>query len=511
MPSMAATYTVTNLNDLGPGSLRDAVDQANLTVGVPDVIEFAAGVTGTIPLASPIVVTDPLTINGPAASLLTITPPATSIALLNSSDLAVSRVTFANGATTLAPVVNGLLPSPPYYSSFPATLTLQSCVFSNNLGSLVGAVINFPYSALSISDCTFSSNTANAAGAVANLGALNITNSTFSGNQADGAGAILSFSYGGSLNITNSTFSGNHAQDAGAVLSYSYGETLNITNSTFSGNQADDALGAGAILSVADSFVMTNSTISGNTGGVAGGIYLPYLVYTAEIRNSTLTGNVSSGPAGAIVAGDSGPIIPLRFRNLRSTITANARAALQALHLTIPPKNLKSTVAAKGRKTLRLAAAPATPTLNLTSTIAANSTSSSGTVDIARDVTNTINAANSLIRNAAGAVNGTNTANIFGVDPLLGPLQNNGGRTETHALLPGSPALDTGSNPLALATDQRGAGFARTSRSVTDIGAYELQEPRLIPTLSEWGTVVLAALLAGVTLLTGLRRRKRGG
>ena len=64
-PAMAATYTVNNLNDSGAGSLRDAVAQANATVGVPDVINFGAGVTGTIPLATPIIVTDPLTINGP--------------------------------------------------------------------------------------------------------------------------------------------------------------------------------------------------------------------------------------------------------------------------------------------------------------------------------------------------------------------------------------------------------------------------------------------------------------
>lgn len=58
-------------------------------------------------------------------------------------------------------------------------------------------------------------------------------------------------------------------------------------------------------------------------------------------------------------------------------------------------------------------------------------------------------------------------------DPKLGPLQANGGRTQTHALLPDSPAIDTGSNPLALTTDQRGAGFPRTIGAATDIGAFE--------------------------------------
>jgi hypothetical protein len=68
-------------------------------------------------------------------------------------------------------------------------------------------------------------------------------------------------------------------------------------------------------------------------------------------------------------------------------------------------------------------------------------------------------------------------------DPLLGPLGNNGGPTPTLALLPGSPALDAGSNapiPAGVTTDQR--GFARTSGGTVDIGAFEVQKPSLSPT-----------------------------
>ena len=66
------------------------------------------------------------------------------------------------------------------------------------------------------------------------------------------------------------------------------------------------------------------------------------------------------------------------------------------------------------------------------------------------------------------------------LSPLLGPLANNGGPTQTMALLPGSPAIDAGSNALAvdangnpLTTDQRGAGFPRIVNGTVDIGAYE--------------------------------------
>jgi hypothetical protein len=63
---------------------------------------------------------------------------------------------------------------------------------------------------------------------------------------------------------------------------------------------------------------------------------------------------------------------------------------------------------------------------------------------------------------------------IIGVDPLLAALANNGGPTRTHALLPGSPAIDAGSNPQGLTFDQRGAGFPRTLGEATDIGAFEV-------------------------------------
>ena len=59
-------------------------------------------------------------------------------------------------------------------------------------------------------------------------------------------------------------------------------------------------------------------------------------------------------------------------------------------------------------------------------------------------------------------------------DPLLGALADNGGPTQTLALLPGSPAIDTGNNVAGLATDQRGAGFPRVMGSSADIGAYEV-------------------------------------
>jgi hypothetical protein len=68
----------------------------------------------------------------------------------------------------------------------------------------------------------------------------------------------------------------------------------------------------------------------------------------------------------------------------------------------------------------------------------------------------------------------------LGAAPLLGPLQDNGGPTRTHALLEGSPAIDTGNNAENLDFDQRGEGFARTVGVSADIGAFETQADDII-------------------------------
>src|SRR5262249_29827279 len=63
------------------------------------------------------------------------------------------------------------------------------------------------------------------------------------------------------------------------------------------------------------------------------------------------------------------------------------------------------------------------------------------------------------------------------IEPLLDVIADNRGPTPTHALLPGSPAIDRGSNPVGLVADQRGFPFARASGAMPDMGAFEVQPP----------------------------------
>jgi hypothetical protein len=75
------------------------------------------------------------------------------------------------------------------------------------------------------------------------------------------------------------------------------------------------------------------------------------------------------------------------------------------------------------------------------------------------------------------------STDLLHVNPMLGPLQNNGGPTQTRALLPGSPAIDAGDNTGAPMWDQRGPGFPRIERGIIDIGAFEyhFRQPQLDP------------------------------
>ncbi len=133
-----------------------------------------------------------------------------------------------------------------------------------------------------------------------------------------------------------------------------------------------------------------------------------------------------------------------------------------------------------GGVALSVGAGQLAPTLNIVSSILANNSSDGG--DIAASATGglptfTFNANNSLIEKKCPQpgcdLTIVGTGNLEGVDPALAPLAFNGGPTRTHALINGSVAINAGSNPLALTTDQRGTGFPRVVGGLTDMGAYE--------------------------------------
>jgi hypothetical protein len=302
-----------------------------------------------------------------------------------------------------------------------------------------------------------------------NISDLTISNGQVSGGSGIGGSGI--FNNGGTLTLTNSTISSNTSaglEGGGGI--YTLNGTLNVTNSTVSGNSTSAGPGGGIRIGGGGStLTVTNSTISGNSAtGLGGGIAV---ASTTTITNSTISGNSATGEGGGLRA-FGGPV-----NIVNSTITNN-----------ICDSDNNSSGTGGGIRNLAGGA------LTLHNTIVAGNGRGSA-VPTADDIQGSVNAASSfnLIGNAATAgdlTHGTNS-NIVGnsgagtIDARLGALASNGGSTQTHALLAGSPALDAGSNTVAdnnsLTTDQRGTGYDRkrdaasdadTTQTV-DIGAFE--------------------------------------
>jgi predicted outer membrane repeat protein len=230
-PASAFTVlTVTNNNDSGPGSLRDAINNAN--TGYTIMFNLPAHSTITLTSGELLVEFSGLTITGPGADELTISGNNSSRILHLQGVLAnvtVSGVTFANG-------------------------------FDAGPG---GGIVND--GVLSLAGCTLSANSSGTAGgAISSSGTLTVMGCTFAGNSAPSAGAVIS-SQG--CSFFNSTFSANSATNgpAGAVGAIGTGAT--IVNCTIAGNSATTGGGAGLLVETSTSLLLVNTIIAGNMGG----------------------------------------------------------------------------------------------------------------------------------------------------------------------------------------------------------------------------------------------------
>ena len=195
----ATTIVVTNTNDNGPGSLRQALVDAN----DGDTVD-ATGVSGTITLTSgQFLVDKSVIINGAGADVLALDGNATSRVF--------QTVTGAK------------------------TVSISGLTIRNGQSGFGGSILNAGIATLTIINSTLSGNAAGFGGGVFNSGTLIIINSTLSSNMASEGGGIYN-SGSGMLTITNSTFSGNAASETGGGV-FNIG-ALQLANSTVSDNSA---------------------------------------------------------------------------------------------------------------------------------------------------------------------------------------------------------------------------------------------------------------------------------
>jgi CSLREA domain-containing protein len=406
-------------------SLREAISLANANPGNTDTIVFNSNLTGsTITLTSDqLSITEGVAVAGPGASDVT----------LSGND---ARRLFSIDPTT---------PDDPVSIS---GLTLTDGHSSGN-----GGAVSNQDAALTISDAV-------------------ISDSDVAGSGPHGGGIFTNY---GSLTINFSTVSGNHAYQGGGIGS-EYGE-VSLTDSTVTGNYADgdttangeDGYGGGIWTYGADVNI-ARSTIDNNVAGYdGGGIYSAYSTPAAgslDVLNSTIANNQALNDDGGGVwfcCGENGESESIVASTVSGNTAATETGGLQ-------------TFAVTG------AAAPL-----LQNSIVSGNTSGTNpdTDDLYAPTSYEWEASFDLIGVPSTYVNETVAdSNIYGVDPLLGTLADNGGPTRTMKPLCGSPVLDQGM-AFSLTEDQRGEtrpiglpdypDSTATGNDGSDIGAVELQ------------------------------------
>lgn len=493
--TMLSTITVTTLTDSvatdGQVSLREAINAANSNSsvdgstagesgGVQDLIVFQQGLTGTILLDSSLGqlgIGETVRINGLGSSSTIIDAQSNSrVFYIDSAagDVALDNLTVTNGATFISSDHGGGIT---FHSS--GTLSLTGSVVTNNSTAgfdAAGGGIFSDSGNVSLTNSTVSQNSAagidaEGAGIAAVSGNVTLTNSIVSGNStlalnSEGAGI-----YAGSGDVTlvsstvtgNSTLAGN--SDGGGI--YVLTGDVTVTDSTISNNSTLDFSGTGGgIHSDHGDVTVLRSTISGNStagaNSVGGGI--SSITGDISITNSTIANNSATGGTadGGGVWGYSG-LISIES----STISGNSALGLGA----------------DGGGVYAY-----TGSLTVTNSIVAGNSAhilSSGQDIFFYDYlgTATITATYSLIGKNGGSTlspgNPDGNGNLIGtdispIDPMLRALANNGGPTQTMALIKGSPAINAGGT-TSLTTDQRGTGFFRVVDAGLDMGAYEYQ------------------------------------
>ena len=454
--AQAATYTVTSLADSGPGSLREAVAQANAAAGAPHRIEFQTGLGGTIALASEVRISASLTIAGPGAGALALDGGgATRLLRVERTggeprNVTISGLTLRNGRAETGGAIYG----------YDDNLSLFAVVLANNEATYRGGAIQFAEADLSLDAVTLAGNRAPSTG--------------------QGAGGAIQFS-AGTLSISRSIVSGNSANFGGGLRISSPRARAVISDSLFQDNVAahtGGAIEAGTMTS----FRVSGSAFVGNATGepYGGGLYYTgssdAAADTAIIENTTFSANRTTHPAGAASA--------LAISGGRTIVRNTTFAMNRVAPGSASPAPRSGAVWVAGTAT----------TVDFASTLFDDNSSGNqaSLADLAHESTSSanpsvVNVADSLFRTMPGAteINGSNLRNQFATVAQLRPLTtgDGGGFVPVHPLARTSPAIDAGSNAGNLTWDQRGTGFARAwsdpgfrndpVHSRTDIGAYE--------------------------------------
>jgi hypothetical protein len=437
-PALADTITVANTNDAGTGSLRQAI------------IDVMPGGTIVVPSGS---------------------------YLVASGELAISKSLTISGAGAAATIISNVGSSRVFHTTGSGNAITISAVTirlghpPTTMGSVTGGGVLNDAAKLTLADDVIADNVADADAA----------GSGGSGGIADGGGVYSGG--GGTLVVKDSEITDNHATANGASNKpggvangggIETGGTQTIEGSTFGDNTVESTGGADA------------------SGGIShGGGLEVAAVGPTSLLSSTFTGNVGDASAGT--GGSIGGIVD----GGGAFVLTNA-AAISATDVTFTG-NLVRTTAGGSAESGGLTFASNGPVITLTNATLSANTAIGGSAeggDAALGGSNTV-VANTIVsagvadpgfENCVGSplsaghnLDSLNQCNFHGggdrvnIDPLLGPLSDNGGPVATMALEPGSPAIDAGGSLGCPATDAR--GVLRLAVLTCDIGAFEVATP----------------------------------
>ena len=457
--AVPASAAVVSINCGDTAKLISAITTANTTAGADKInlnvdnqancVYPLTGVNNNIDGANGLPsITGSLTINGNQSAIQRQagSPDFRIIHVASTGNLTLKQLSIENGSA-----IGGGLQKKGGGIFNDGKLTLKNSMVSENTANGDGGgIFNSQNATTKLTNSTVSKNTANRGGGIVNDHAtVEITNSTVSENTAndDDGGGIVNANYS-TATLTNSTVSGNTASRGGGIVNANY-STVKLTNSTISGNIANGNGGfgdGGGIFNASSTAELINSTVSGNTAaswGWGGGIFNAYVTDLAALPNSTVSGN---------------------------TANRNSDSIFNYYYYYYSTATLKNTILAGNTAT------SSPDCSNYDGIINANHYNLFG--------------GNGTQCNA-GATDLNLTELSMTIDNVLNTtLADNGGTTQTLALLPYSPAIDAVvGNADCPATDQR--GVSRPQSAACDIGAFEYQPPDLVH-LSDFQAIATA-------------------
>ena len=289
----------------------------------------------------------------------------------------------------------------------------------------------------------------NAVSRVFHIGAgktVTISGLTITNGHDDTLGGGIENEQGATLTISNSILSsnvagsvGNPAVQGGGIHSLG---TLTIVNTTITANSAGGISGVGGGIYNGGTVTILNSTVSANTASAGGGLNNGSAAgIAATITNSTFSGNAAVAYGGACFNGG-------RLHLTNSTLSGNSANTGSGI-LVFGPLQIGNTILDKGDTGATIGSFGAVTVISLGYNLSSDD----------------------------GSGHLTGPGDQINTDPMLGPLQDNGGPTFTHALLRRSPAINAGDPNFTPppSNDQRGPGFRRVRNGRIDIGSYEVQ------------------------------------